>query len=263
MDQAPRPPRYSMLAEELRARIEAGEWQAGDRLPSEAELCTQSGVSRGTVVRAIAQLVDQGFVTRRQGAGSFVASRSLHRKAGQLLSFTETVRRDGHDTRQSLIEFRDAEPGEARQFGLSGPVKLLRRIRYVDATPCAVHGSLLPVWVCHRVAALDPDNSKALKAPDFSLYRAFGDAGLDIREARERLTARLATAEECTLLDLRAPAAVIVVLRMSYVENGDLIEAVEAVYRADYYTYDAHLVRGHRDATQGPRLAASSEGYPG
>ncbi len=257
----PRAPRYSLLAEELRGRIESGEWQAGDRLPSEAELSARNGVSRGTVVRAIGQLVDQGFVTRRQGAGSFVASRSLHRKAGQLLSFTETVRRDGHDTRQTPIEFRPASAEEARQLGLSVPTMLLRRVRHVDATPCAVHNSLLPVWVCHRVPALGAKGDERLDAPDFSLYRAFGEAGLGICEARERVTARLATAQECALLDITAPAAVIVVLRMSYADDGELIEAVEAVYRADYYTYDAHLVRGHRDASKGPRLAASSEGF--
>ena len=74
-------PRYRQLAAFLRGRIEDGALSAGDRLPSEAELCAEHGVSRGTVVRAIAELVSLGLVTRRQGSGSYVASRSLNRKA--------------------------------------------------------------------------------------------------------------------------------------------------------------------------------------
>ncbi len=253
--------RYRRLAEDLRARIVNGDLQAGDRLPSEAQLSLEHGVSRGTVVRAISELVSQGLVTRRQGSGSFVASRSLHRKAGQLLSFSESVRMDGHRTRQRLIEFRKAHEAEERQFGINEPAMVLHRLRHVDETPCAIHFSCIPVSVCLRVKALDAAVDAERQQPDFSLYHHFADAGLPVHEARERVTARLASDDECALLGIDTPHAVIVVMRISHAEDGELLEAVQAVYRADYYTYDAHLVRGQRDASKGPRLVASNSGF--
>lgn len=253
--------RYRRLAEDLRARIANGELRAGDRLPSEAQLSVEHGVSRGTVVRAITELVSQGLVNRRQGSGSYVASRSLHRKAGHLLSFSETVRLDGHRTRQKLVEYRGASASEARQCAIDGPAMLLRRLRYVDETPCAIHASCIPLSVCNRIDAFQPEATEAMSASDFSLYGHFAEAGLTVHEARERVTARLAGAEECALLEIDAPHAVIVVMRMSHAEDGALLEAVEAIYRADYYTYDAHLVRGQGDASKGPRLVASNGGF--
>lgn len=261
MQHAASAPRYRLLAERIRAQIVDGTLKAGDRLPSEAELCAEHGVSRGTVVKAIGELVGQGLVNRRQGSGSYVASRSLHRKAGHLLSFTDSVRLDGHRTHQRLIEYRATRAPEARQFAINEPAMTLRRLRYVDDTPCAIHSSCIPVSVCNRVAVLRDGADESAHAADFSLYRSLAEAGLAIHQARERVTARLADADECALLEIGQPSAVIVVMRLSHAENGELVEAVEAVYRSDYYTYDAHLVRGHHDAGSGPRLVASNSSF--
>lgn len=256
MKPVPTKPRYLVLADLLRAQIESGALKSGDRLPSEAELCGTHGVSRGTVVRAIEQLVSNGLVTRRQGSGSFVANRSLHRRAGRLLSFSQMARQDGHDTTQRLHSFRPAEEAEVRQFGVSGPAMLLRRTRLIDEVPCAVHNSIVPASVCARLPALS-DGASALEDPRFSLYAHFEEAGLGVHEARERVTARLATQEECALLDVTAPAPVMVVFRASYAADETLIEAVEAVYRADFYTYDTFLARGRHNAGAGLKIVAS------
>jgi DNA-binding FadR family transcriptional regulator len=73
-----RPRRGTMVAtvaEALRERIAAGEFEAGSRLPSEARLVEQHGVSRTVVREAIAQLRADGLVEPRQGAGVFVLPR--------------------------------------------------------------------------------------------------------------------------------------------------------------------------------------------
>ncbi|MDF2373188.1 MAG: GntR family transcriptional regulator [Rhizobiaceae bacterium] len=262
-------PRYLSLADDLRTRIETGDLKAGDRLPSELELSSTYGFSRGTVVRAIEQLVTQGFVNRRQGSGSFVSTRSLHRRAGKLLSFSDTVREDGHRTEQRFLGFRDAEAAEAQEFGVSPPAMVLTRLRMIDGVPCAIHRSLIPQSVFNR---LDKSSHGAgqgqedgqfdfLQAPDFSLYALFEKSGFAVGEARERVTARLADSQEAALLEIVQPSAVIVVFRLSYSASHELVEAVEAVYRADYYTYDTHLIRGHMDSGSGLRVAATTDGF--
>ena len=65
--------KFQQLAGELRRGIQAGEWAPGAKLPTEARLTDETGLSLTTVRRAFDTLVDEGLITRRQGAGSFVS----------------------------------------------------------------------------------------------------------------------------------------------------------------------------------------------
>ncbi len=65
-------PAYRQLAQLLRARIESGELQPGQPLPSESMLWQEHGVARGTVRRAVEVLRDEGLVVTVHGRGSFV-----------------------------------------------------------------------------------------------------------------------------------------------------------------------------------------------
>ncbi len=69
-------PRYRHVAEQLRARIMAGELPPGTQLPTEPELMVTYDVSRHTVREALALLRADGLVAPRQGAGTYV--RELH-----------------------------------------------------------------------------------------------------------------------------------------------------------------------------------------
>ncbi|MFK0386572.1 MULTISPECIES: FadR/GntR family transcriptional regulator [Rhizobium/Agrobacterium group] len=60
------------VSDELRSQIVKGRYKTGDRLPSEAQLTQEFGVSRTVVREAIAALRSDGLVEPRQGAGVFV-----------------------------------------------------------------------------------------------------------------------------------------------------------------------------------------------
>jgi GntR family transcriptional regulator of arabinose operon len=70
---APLPVKHRQVFEIMRNRIEAGDYKPGDRIPSEALLIQEFGVSRPTVARALQDLERRGFVNRRRGAGTFVS----------------------------------------------------------------------------------------------------------------------------------------------------------------------------------------------
>src|SRR5665647_3300431 len=70
-------PPYAQLACLLRERIASGEYRAGDRLPSEAELCGTYRVSPMTVRRAVTLLVQEEVAITEQGRGTFVKSPEL------------------------------------------------------------------------------------------------------------------------------------------------------------------------------------------
>ena len=76
MEEAALQSKFEQMAEILRSAIEAGEFAAGARIDSEHTLSRRYGISRNTVREAIGALVQQGYVTRTQGRGTFVANRS-------------------------------------------------------------------------------------------------------------------------------------------------------------------------------------------
>lgn len=65
--------KYAQLRETLTAAIRGGYWKPGSQLPPERELVRLTGVSLGTVQRALRELAEQGILVRSQGSGTYVA----------------------------------------------------------------------------------------------------------------------------------------------------------------------------------------------
>ncbi len=75
------------LAARLSAQIESGALQPGDRLPTEAVLAAEHGVSRSVVREAVHRIKSRGLLLSRQGSGVFVAPPPEH----QPLAFDPAV----------------------------------------------------------------------------------------------------------------------------------------------------------------------------
>ena len=66
---------YVQLADDLAAKIAAGDFPVGSRLPSEVELSGTYGVAKMTVRRALEVLRERGLVRTLHGRGSVVVER--------------------------------------------------------------------------------------------------------------------------------------------------------------------------------------------
>jgi GntR family transcriptional repressor for pyruvate dehydrogenase complex len=77
--QSRRPPAFQSLAEDIRTEITSGRLRCGQRLPTEPEMCTRTGLSRSTVREALRLLASQNLVTTVRGVagGSFVTQPSI------------------------------------------------------------------------------------------------------------------------------------------------------------------------------------------
>jgi DNA-binding LacI/PurR family transcriptional regulator len=64
--------KHRQVFEVMRSRIESGNYQPGDRIPPEAFLIQEFGVSRPTIARALKDLERGGLINRRRGAGTYV-----------------------------------------------------------------------------------------------------------------------------------------------------------------------------------------------
>lgn len=104
------PPKYAQVIEELRRRIESGEYPPGSLLPSEHQLSGEFQIARPTVVRALRVLRQDGWIETQQGKGSFVRGRPA-------LAGLES-QRPGED---ALNRDEMREPGDLVDVGLSVP----------------------------------------------------------------------------------------------------------------------------------------------
>lgn len=67
-------PRWRQLADLIQQRIEAGEYQPGQPIPSEHSLVQETGLSRSTVQKTLKNLRDQKVIYSVHGLGNFVAA---------------------------------------------------------------------------------------------------------------------------------------------------------------------------------------------
>jgi GntR family transcriptional regulator len=73
-------PAYQQIANDIRQRILDGDYRSGDKLPTEADLMAEYGVSRIVIRNAVQALVSEGLVTTKRGSGMFVREQQPMRK---------------------------------------------------------------------------------------------------------------------------------------------------------------------------------------
>jgi GntR family transcriptional regulator len=134
----------------LRDRLLAGSFAAGAQLPTEPELCEQFGVSRITLRRAVADLVEEGLLERVQGRGTFVTARAATQQPAGTRGYVEETRALSSDTTLRVLEFENLPaPGwvAGRLRLLPGePVQRSVRLRLRHGVPVVQ----LTTWVPRR-----------------------------------------------------------------------------------------------------------------
>lgn len=111
------------MADSLRERLRSGEWQPGDRLPTESQLSEEYGVSRSTVRGALQLLENQGRTRTRHGVGTFVAAFGGEIKTSlqELQSMSDIIRAHGFEPqmRFDTAQVRTATDAERTRLRLT------------------------------------------------------------------------------------------------------------------------------------------------
>lgn len=228
-------PQYRRIEVELRRRIAA--LPAGARLPSDAELVAEFGVSRMTARNAMQRLDDDGLIQRLPGRGSFVVEPPAHRHVNHLMTFSQEMRRTGRvpSSRVLVRVIRPSTEREAVELGIAPhePVVHLRRLRLADEVPMVIESTVLIRSCSAAVMAADLAHG--------SLHEALHRAGIVLRRGTSTIGAANATHADAQLLDLRVGGALIVERRVIADAHGRRIEATESRYRADRYALDVRF----------------------
>lgn len=141
IDRASYEPAYVQLVNILRHDIAAGVYQAGDQLPTEAELRAACDVSPMTVRRAINVLLDQGAVSTTRGRGTFVKPVRLAAASFDLSEFHDLL--DDERVTVRLLEARVVVAGPRAAANLAVPegtrVVSIRRLLEREGEPLIYH----------------------------------------------------------------------------------------------------------------------------
>ena len=114
-------PRYAQIKTYIKNQLESGQWQAGDRIPSENKLAEDFAVSRMTARRAVQELADDHLLIRTAGLGTFVAEPQAVTAAVEIDDFTQQFNHSNpqYSNRIITLEEVNAEKGMASVLGLN------------------------------------------------------------------------------------------------------------------------------------------------
>jgi GntR family transcriptional regulator len=231
----PYQPQYRQIEQALRARIAT--LHPGERLPSDAELCAEFGVSRMTARNAMQRLAEDGLVRREPGRGSFVAQPSAHRRANRLMTFTQEMRRAGRVPSSRVLTrvIRPSSTTEAASLGIPArqPIVHLRRLRLADDQPIALESAVL-LGACAD-AVMTADLARG------SLHETLGRAGFVLARGTGTIAASMATAEQARLLGIRNGDPLLVEQRVIRDVDDRAIEVTVSAYSADRYALEVQF----------------------
>lgn len=226
-----RQPLYVQVRDQIVISIEAGEWNAGDMLPSEFELADRFRVSQGTVRKGLDLLEAEGVLRRRQGLGTFVAEaddgwgRAELPGAGRLL-----------DADVELLSCTRSHAGETAAVALGlrrgAAVTVVRRLVRVAGEPFAIVDS------CVSSERFDGLDARLIKQAHCNLRRIWlRQFGLRVVSDPPLFRAGLAGREEARLLGVGIDTPLLEVLRTASGMDGRAVEWTTVWCRTDQYGY--------------------------
>ena len=203
----------------------------GDSIPAERQLGHDLGVSRLTVRAALDELVREGYLVRRRGAGTFVAEPKVA-KGIDITSFSDDMRARGltpaSRTLALHVELAGARLGRILHVSPSEQVLSVKRLRLADGEPMAIE-------LLHTRASLVPGLT-ATDLEENSFYDLLADRyGISIVGGTQIVEPTVTNEEESEVLGVPLHSPALLFERVTRASSGDVVEFTNSTYRGDRY----------------------------
>lgn len=137
------------IRDKLAQKISSGVIAPGARLPTEPDLAAEMGVSRATLREALRSLEEDGFVSRRRGAGTYATHRPrLRNNLDVNFGVTAMIRAagmtPGTQRARTSQEQADADEAHALDLDPGDPISVLDRVRTADERPVVFSRDVVP-----------------------------------------------------------------------------------------------------------------------
>jgi GntR family transcriptional regulator len=236
------------IADNLRAKIETGQLEPGEQLPTIDDLVASYKCSAGAVRSAIELLKQQGLIVTRQGRGTFVRERPKARRHGigrysrkawmsGTLILTGEAAAQGLTADQLIREVGDvpAPAAAAERLGVEPGATVLarRRTTVIEGRPNQLADSYYPL----DVAAAAPMLREEKTGPGGGFAR-LEDAGYHLADIEEEIAVRMPTTPESVVLNLPEGTPVVDLIRTTYDDTGRPVEVMLAVIAGDMVSFN-------------------------
>jgi len=234
-------PFYFQLIELLKYKIQDGEWEPGEQIPSESELCNTYEVSRTVVRQALREMELEQIITRRKGKGTFVAKPKINEGLIQKLTgFYQDMVERGLEPKTKVLHQRISRANKKISKYLELPIGSevidIYRLRYIHDEPIQLVTTYIPYQISPALEHVDLTNR--------SLYEYLEDEkGIKIARGKRYIEAVLANEEEARLLEIDEHDPLIMLDSVSYTKTGQVIEYYHAVHRGDRSRFEVELIR--------------------
>lgn len=224
-------PIYFQIADAIRQKIRKRELLTGDRLPSEHELISLYGASRGTVRKALQHLLQEGLIQTFPGKGSVVASPGIEYDAGKVLGYFSHVAKEagrvptGKTLMMKMLPEAPDFVQEKLHIGDGEPVLFLKRLRFIDGEPWTLETSWFRKEIGEIIQKLDIESG--------SLYEGLQKEGISFLRSKNRIAAQILTDEDCYLFEQPQGTAALNLSRVMYLEDDTPFEYSEDLFRSD------------------------------
>ncbi|MEV0314542.1 GntR family transcriptional regulator [Nonomuraea fuscirosea] len=241
---------FRQIADHLRTAIRAGRLEAGQKLPSEAELMEHYGVARMTVRQAVQELKSEGLAVAEHGRGVFVRARPpvkrlasdrfarRHRKDGKaaFLAESETVGATATVDRIQISEVPAPDDVAERLKVRGGEMVVARARRYsLDGRPVETATSYIPVELARGTRIMDANPGPG------GIYARIEEQGRVLDRFVEDVSTRMPTSEEAQLLALGPGTPVFRLIRTAYDLEGRPVEVCDTIMSGDAYQLSYEL----------------------
>jgi len=216
-------------------KIVSGELKVGDKLPSEDELARSFGVSRMTVREALNNLLNDGYVSRVQGAGTFVSKLRKEGSNLETVGFMKSMTAKGFTVKSRVLISKEEAPTRhiAEKLDISKTHKVyhIKRVRFINNDPIVIQDTYIRKDLCPGL--LDYEFAHQ------SLYDAIKEICKDeIRNAKDRIEAIQADSETAELLNVPEGFPLLYVQRIGSLGSSKRIELTYSWYRSDQYVLE-------------------------
>lgn len=233
-------PLYYQLKQLLLEEIQSGRLKEHDCLPTEIELAAMFGISRPTVRQAINELVNEGYLSRLKGKGTYVTKPKISQEFVHVIeNFNDGMLRKGVQPKTKVLGLQMVEADEELMQALNvepgDKVIELSRLRYANDEPIVLVTTYIPYALCPQL--LDADFRQD------SLYKIFEAHSLTICKVRRVFEAQMATAQDAVLLDINAGEPLLCFDTTAYLDAKTIIEYSHCRYRGDRNKFMLEVLR--------------------
>ena len=236
-------PKYLTISKEIIRRIETGELEAGDKVPSENELIKTYKISNTTARKSLLEVELNGWATRIKGKGTFVLNRSEDKHLTRVLgsfqndleSFSNNLLKEGFTPRNIILEKTILENGissniNGRHYIIEGMVLKIHRLRYANETLLKDETKYISMARCPKINFLDLEDSLN-KIYEDKYHMKLGEV------QRTMGTTILLPEEPNNHFDAGIPLSVFILDGAIFNSDGKIVEIEKSFYRGDKYKF--------------------------